>query len=155
MNRCAQQLVFHPLQGFWKGNEALWFWCEKWFKKLKIRLKSWYFSWSKRVMYFWNWSRFWIVFRCSPWCWPVTMEARCYGFAKRFWSILVNTVVGFIGPEYLYDSKQVIVQVSLTTFMVKLDWYFAVVIHEPHESRSKWCWKTYWFYLVQTLTTSW
>lgn len=37
----------------------------------------------------------------------VTMEARCYGFAKRFSPFLVNTVVGFIGPEYLYDSKQV------------------------------------------------
>ena len=37
----------------------------------------------------------------------VTMEARCYGLAKRFSPFLVNTVVGFIGPEYLYDSKQV------------------------------------------------
>ena len=37
----------------------------------------------------------------------VTMEARCYGFAKKFSPFLVNTVVGFIGPEYLYDSKQV------------------------------------------------
>ncbi|MDO4541403.1 MAG: ethanolamine ammonia-lyase subunit EutB [Bacillota bacterium] len=37
----------------------------------------------------------------------VTLEARCYGFAKRYQPFLVNTVVGFIGPEYLYDSKQV------------------------------------------------
>ncbi|MCL2736950.1 MAG: ethanolamine ammonia-lyase subunit EutB [Propionibacteriaceae bacterium] len=37
----------------------------------------------------------------------VTMEARCYGLAKRYDPFLVNTVVGFIGPEYLYDSKQV------------------------------------------------
>lgn len=37
----------------------------------------------------------------------VTLEARCYGFAKRFQPFLVNTVVGFIGPEYLYDNKQV------------------------------------------------
>ncbi len=37
----------------------------------------------------------------------VTMEARCYGFAKHFKPFLVNTVVGFIGPEYLYDAKQV------------------------------------------------
>ena len=35
------------------------------------------------------------------------MEARCYGFAKRYHPFLVNTVVGFIGPEYLYDSNQV------------------------------------------------
>ncbi|MDR3048930.1 MAG: ethanolamine ammonia-lyase subunit EutB [Elusimicrobiota bacterium] len=37
----------------------------------------------------------------------VVMEARCYGFAKRYSPFLVNTVVGFIGPEYLYDSKQI------------------------------------------------
>ena len=37
----------------------------------------------------------------------VTMEARCYGFAKRYSPFLVNTVVGFIGPEYLYDARQV------------------------------------------------
>ena len=37
----------------------------------------------------------------------VTMEARCYGFAKKFDPFLVNTVVGFIGPEYLYDARQV------------------------------------------------
>ena len=37
----------------------------------------------------------------------VTMEARCYGFARHFAPFLVNTVVGFIGPEYLYDARQV------------------------------------------------
>ena len=37
----------------------------------------------------------------------VTLEARCYGLAKRYQPFLVNTVVGFIGPEYLYDNKQV------------------------------------------------
>jgi ethanolamine ammonia-lyase large subunit len=37
----------------------------------------------------------------------VTLEARCYGLARRFRPFIVNTVVGFIGPEYLYDSRQV------------------------------------------------
>lgn len=37
----------------------------------------------------------------------VTMEARCYGFAKHYNPFIVNTVVGFIGPEYLYDGRQV------------------------------------------------
>lgn len=50
----------------------------------------------------------------------VTMEARCYGFAKRFQPFLVNTVVGFIGPEYLYDSKQVIRAGLEDHFMGKL-----------------------------------
>jgi ethanolamine ammonia-lyase large subunit len=37
----------------------------------------------------------------------VTLEARCYGVARRYRPLLVNTVVGFIGPEYLYDARQV------------------------------------------------
>lgn len=50
----------------------------------------------------------------------VTMEARCYGFAKKFVPFMVNTVVGFIGPEYLYDSKQVIRAGLEDHFMGKL-----------------------------------
>lgn len=37
-----------------------------------------------------------------------TVEARAYAVARAFNPLLVNTVVGFIGPEYLYDGKQVI-----------------------------------------------
>lgn len=37
----------------------------------------------------------------------VTLEARCYGLARHYNPFLVNTVVGFIGPEYLYDTRQV------------------------------------------------
>jgi len=36
-----------------------------------------------------------------------TCEARAYGLARHFKPLLVNTVVGFIGPEYLYDGKQI------------------------------------------------
>ena len=50
----------------------------------------------------------------------LTMEARCYGFAKYFDPFIVNTVVGFIGPEYLYDSKQVIRAGLEDHFMGKL-----------------------------------
>ena len=50
----------------------------------------------------------------------VTMEARCYGFAKAFSPFMVNTVVGFIGPEYLYDSRQVIRAGLEDHFMGKL-----------------------------------
>ncbi len=50
----------------------------------------------------------------------VTLEARCYGFAKKFNPFLVNTVVGFIGPEYLYDNKQVIRAGLEDHFMGKL-----------------------------------
>lgn len=37
-----------------------------------------------------------------------TLEARAYAVARKFRPLLVNTVVGFIGPEYLYDGKQII-----------------------------------------------
>jgi ethanolamine ammonia-lyase large subunit len=37
-----------------------------------------------------------------------TLEARAYAVARHFAPLLVNTVVGFIGPEYLYDGKQII-----------------------------------------------
>jgi ethanolamine ammonia-lyase large subunit len=37
-----------------------------------------------------------------------TLEARAYAVARRFQPMLVNTVVGFIGPEYLYDGKQIL-----------------------------------------------
>lgn len=35
-----------------------------------------------------------------------TMECRCYGLARHYRPFLVNTVVGFMGPEYIYDTKQ-------------------------------------------------
>jgi ethanolamine ammonia-lyase large subunit len=37
-----------------------------------------------------------------------TCEARAYAVARKFSPLLTNTVVGFIGPEYLYDGKQII-----------------------------------------------
>ncbi len=36
----------------------------------------------------------------------VTMECRCYGLARHYDPFLVNTVVGFMGPEYIYDTKE-------------------------------------------------
>jgi ethanolamine ammonia-lyase large subunit len=37
-----------------------------------------------------------------------TLETRAYAVARKFRPLLVNSVVGFIGPEYLYDAKQII-----------------------------------------------
>jgi ethanolamine ammonia-lyase large subunit len=37
----------------------------------------------------------------------LTLEVRCYGLAKRWKPYQLNSVVGFIGPEYLYDAKQI------------------------------------------------
>ena len=50
----------------------------------------------------------------------VTMEARAYGFARRYKPFLVNTVVGFIGPEYLEDGPQITRAAMEDHFMGKL-----------------------------------
>ena len=41
-------------------------------------------------------------------CDQQTLEARAYGVARAFHPLLVNSVVGFIGPEYLYDGRQIV-----------------------------------------------
>jgi ethanolamine ammonia-lyase large subunit len=41
-------------------------------------------------------------------CDQQTIEARAYAVARHFKPLLVNTVVGFIGPEYLFDGKQIL-----------------------------------------------
>jgi ethanolamine ammonia-lyase large subunit len=41
-------------------------------------------------------------------CDQQTLEARAYGLARAFDPLLVNSVVGFIGPEYLFDGKQIV-----------------------------------------------
>lgn len=50
----------------------------------------------------------------------VTIEARCYGLARRYRPFLVNTVVGFIGPEYLEDGPQITRAALEDHFMGKL-----------------------------------
>jgi ethanolamine ammonia-lyase large subunit len=50
----------------------------------------------------------------------MTCEARNYGIARRYQPFLVNTVVGFIGPEYLYDARQIIRAGLEDHFMGKL-----------------------------------
>jgi ethanolamine ammonia-lyase large subunit len=50
----------------------------------------------------------------------MTLEARTYGFAKKFDPFMVNNVSGFIGPETLYDGKQMLRANLEDHFMGKL-----------------------------------
>jgi ethanolamine ammonia-lyase large subunit len=50
----------------------------------------------------------------------LTLEARCYGLARRYKPFIVNTVVGFIGPEYLEDGPQITRAALEDHFMGKL-----------------------------------
>lgn len=49
-----------------------------------------------------------------------TLEARAYGVARKFNPLLINSVVGFIGPEYLFDGKQIIRAALEDHFCAKL-----------------------------------
>jgi ethanolamine ammonia-lyase large subunit len=50
----------------------------------------------------------------------MTLEARCYGFARIFKPFMLNNVSGFIGPETLYDGRQIIRASLEDHFMGKL-----------------------------------
>jgi len=50
----------------------------------------------------------------------LTLEARAYGVARVFEPFLINSVVGFIGPEYLYDERQIVRAGLEDHFMGKL-----------------------------------
>ena len=50
----------------------------------------------------------------------LTLEARAYGIARAYQPFLINSVVGFIGPEYLYDERQIIRAGLEDHFMGKL-----------------------------------
>lgn len=60
------------------------------------------------VMYFETGQGSALSARAHHGCDQQTVEARAYAVARRFRPLLVNTVVGFIGPEYLFDGKQII-----------------------------------------------
>ena len=112
-------LVFQSSAGSEKGNEAFGF-DAKVIQEAKDTAQKVGTSAGPNVMYFETGQGSELSSDAHHGADQVTMEARCYGFAKRFDPFLVNTVVGFIGPEYLYDSKQVIRAGLEDHFMGKL-----------------------------------
>ncbi|MDO4219306.1 MAG: ethanolamine ammonia-lyase subunit EutB [Synergistaceae bacterium] len=99
-------LMFQSIAGSQKGNEAFGLTAKMLDEGREMMLKK-GTSTGPNVMYFETGQGSELSSDAHNGWDQVTMEARCYGFAKRYQPFLVNTVVGFIGPEYLYDSKQV------------------------------------------------
>lgn len=99
-------LIFQSIAGSQKGNEAFGFTSETIQEAMDLALKYGTAS-GPNVMYFETGQGSELSSDAHFGADQVTMEARCYGFAKKYNPFLVNTVVGFIGPEYLYDSRQV------------------------------------------------
>lgn len=112
-------LIFQSIAGSEKGNEAFGFNAATIQEAYDLALSHGTAS-GPNVMYFETGQGSELSAEAHYGVDQVTMEARCYGFAKRYKPFLVNTVVGFIGPEYLYDSKQVIRAGLEDHFMGKL-----------------------------------
>ena len=112
-------LIFQSIAGSQKGNEAFGFTADtiREAKELALREGT---ATGPNVLYFETGQGSELSSEAHNGWDQVTMEARCYGFAKKFQPFLVNTVVGFIGPEYLYNSKQVIRAGLEDHFMGKL-----------------------------------
>lgn len=112
-------LIFQSIAGTEKGNEAFGVTAALLEEARELVLKE-GTSTGPNVMYFETGQGSELSSEAHHGVDQVTLEARCYGFAKKFSPFLVNTVVGFIGPEYLYDSKQVIRAGLEDHFMGKL-----------------------------------
>jgi len=112
-------MIFQSIAGSQKGNEAFGFTTDT-IQEAQSLLKQHGTSAGPNVMYFETGQGSELSSDAHYGADQVTMEARCYGYAKAFAPFMVNTVVGFIGPEYLYDSRQVIRAGLEDHFMGKL-----------------------------------
>ena len=99
-------LIFQSISGSQKGNEAFGFDAQTVETARQLALSRGTAT-GPNVMYFETGQGSELSSEAHHGADQVTMEARCYGFARHFKPFLVNTVVGFIGPEYLYDARQV------------------------------------------------
>ena len=99
-------LIFQSIAGSQKGNEAFGFRAETLAEARNLALTQGTAT-GPNVMYFETGQGSELSSEAHFGTDQVTMEARCYGFARHYAPFLVNTVVGFIGPEYLYDARQV------------------------------------------------
>jgi len=112
-------MIFQSIAGSQKGNSAFGFSAET-VRQAQQLLKERGTAKGPNVMYFETGQGSELSSNAHYGADQVTMESRCYGFAREFNPFMVNTVVGFIGPEYLYDSRQVIRAGLEDHFMAKL-----------------------------------
>lgn len=112
-------MIFQSIAGSEKGNRAFGFTTDT-IREAKELLRRQGTALGPNVMYFETGQGSELSSDAHFGADQVTMEARCYGYAREFAPFMVNTVVGFIGPEYLYDSKQVIRAGLEDHFMAKL-----------------------------------
>jgi len=112
-------LMFQSIAGSQKGNEAFGLTAAMLEEGREMMLRH-GTSTGPNVMYFETGQGSALSADAHYGCDQVTMEARCYGLARRYQPFMVNTVVGFIGPEYLYNHQQIIRAGLEDHFMGKL-----------------------------------
>lgn len=112
-------MIFQSIAGSQKGNEAFGFTTDHIREAMEL-LRKHGTGTGPNVMYFETGQGSELSSDAHYGADQVTMEARCYAYAREFKPFMVNTVVGFIGPEYLYDSRQVIRAGLEDHFMGKL-----------------------------------
>lgn len=112
-------MIFQSIAGSEKGNKAFGFGTETILEAVDLMKKQGTAS-GNNVMYFETGQGSELSSDAHYGADQVTMEARCYAYARNFAPFMVNTVVGFIGPEYLYDSRQIIRAGLEDHFMGKL-----------------------------------
>ncbi|MBR5927292.1 MAG: ethanolamine ammonia-lyase subunit EutB, partial [Spirochaetia bacterium] len=112
-------MIFQSIAGSQKGNSAFGFNADT-VREAQALLKDKGTAKGPNVMYFETGQGSELSSDAHYGADQVTMESRCYAFAREFKPFMVNTVVGFIGPEYLYDSRQVIRAGLEDHFMGKL-----------------------------------
>ena len=112
-------MIFQSIAGSQKGNEAFGFTTDH-IREAMALLQRQGTGTGPNVMYFETGQGSELSSDAHYGADQVTMEARCYAYARVFKPFMVNTVVGFIGPEYLYDSRQVIRAGLEDHFMGKL-----------------------------------
>ena len=112
-------MIFQSIAGSQKGNEAFGITTSMMDEAMDLALREGTAT-GPNVMYFETGQGSELSAEANHGADQVTMEARCYGFARRYSPFIVNTVVGFIGPEYLYDSKEIMRAGLEDHFMGKL-----------------------------------
>ncbi len=112
-------LIFQSIAGSEKGNTAFGINLEMLIDAHKLG-KTACCNRGKQVMYFETGQGSELSSRSHNDADQLTLEARCYAMARHFQPFLVNDVVGFIGPEYLADGKQMIRAGLEDHFMGKL-----------------------------------
>jgi len=116
---CPMGLMFQSLSGTEAGNRAFGISLEL-MDEAYAKMKALTTTKGPNVMYFETGQGSALSSAAHHGADQLTLEARCYGFARRYQPFLVNTVVGFIGPEYLEDGPQITRAALEDHFMGKL-----------------------------------